>query len=445
MFYRHYMLAVLCMAGSVVSTEGVALTLVAQDLKRDLALTDVQIGLLQGFAFLLCYAFAGLSIARWVDRGNRVAIISLATAAWGIFLAASGTATGFWQLVFLRAGVAFGEAGCAPAAQSLIREFFDRAERPRANAIYFAMTPVVMQLVGSVLGGKLNEVYGWRPMFMILSLPGFAIAILAFSTLREPRREQHGPVGRFLLTGKVAMNTRTSPRVKDVLHALWSNTTLRHLYLLLVVQTFTLVGVGCWQAVFFVRSYGLKTGELGAWFAFVGILGAVGSLAGGAWCSRYAANNERRQFRVIAIAVCGLAIVYPSVYLVHNYHLALGLVGLSTLLSVAFTGPTWAIVQTLVPRNMLASGVAVLILSSNLIGGGLGPLVAGALSDVLQPRFGNESLIYASLALCPGFLWAAWHSWKASKSVTADLVVAQEEQDGGDGDTHAARISQEIS
>jgi len=64
---------------------------------------------------------------------------------------------------------------------------------------------------------------------------------------------------------------------------------------------------------------------------------------------------------------------------------------------------------------------------ANLIGAGLGPLLSGALSDMLRPYLGEESLRYALLSLCPGYLWAAWHVWRASTSVTSDLQSAQSE------------------
>jgi MFS family permease len=427
------MFAVLAITGAVGGSEGMALGLVVQDVKRDFALTDVQIGLLTGFAFVLFYALAGLAIARWADRGNRVVIISLAMAAWGICLAAYGTVTSFLQLVLLRVGLGIGEAGYAPVTQSLIKDYFDRVERPRVNAIYFAVGPLVAQLFGNYLAGRLNEVYGWRPMFMMLSLPGFAMAIVTRFTLREPRLEQSYDgtvVARLARTEYVPsiVNTPTPLRMKEVLVTLWSNRTLRHLYFYLAVSSFVSTGLGSWVAAFFVRSYGLKTGELGSWFAFIMVIGgALGPLLGGAWCSRYAASNETRQLRAMVIVACGLAVVSPFTYLVHNYYIALGVLALVVLLQGSFVGASWALVQTLIPKNMVASGVAILMLNNALLGAGLGALVVGALSDALQAQFGDESLRYALVAMCPGFLWATWHSWQASKSVTVDVAATYDE------------------
>jgi MFS family permease len=70
---------------------------------------------------------------------------------------------------------------------------------------------------------------------------------------------------------------------------------------------------------------------------------------------------------------------------------------------------------------MRATSVALIYLVANLIGVGFGPLVAGFLSDALRPFVGEESLRYALLALCPGYVWAAWHLWRASLSIRRDL------------------------
>jgi hypothetical protein len=88
-------------------------------------------------------------------------------------------------------------------------------------------------------------------------------------------------------------------------------------------------------------------------------------------------------------------------------------------------GPLYATIQTLVPQRMRAVSIAVIYLFANLIGMGLGPLAAGALSDALKPLVGEESLRYALLILCPGYLWGGWHAWQAGRTVGRDLEAAQ--------------------
>jgi MFS family permease len=431
MRYRNYILVVLSAIAGLIAAETSALGLVAQALKHDFSLTDTELGLLTGFAFALFYALAGLAIARWADRGDRVAIISLSMTAWGILLAACGAATSFLQILLLRVGIGIGEAGCVPVIQSLIADNFNRVERLRANALFFALVTGINELVGFAVAGWLNEVYGWRVMFVSLGLPGLAIAILAWFSLREPRRE--GVCNSILAAERGTFYRRKArtgapapARLTKSLTVLWSNTTFRRLMLFWTVWAFVNLGLFRWMAVYFVRRYGLHTGELGVWFACVfGVCGVVAPLIGGAWSSRYAANNEPLQLRVVAAICCVLSVLSPFIYLVHNHYFAFGLLGAYATLSNMFIGTLYSILQTIVPEAMRASATAILMLMANLIGDGLGPLATGALSDLLSVRFGEESLIYASLAMCPGFVLAAWCLWQASHSVGRDLAATQ--------------------
>src|SRR5512145_1715882 len=136
MRYRNYLLGVLALVLASNCMDRIALGLVLQDIKIDLALSDTQLGLLTGIAFALFYSVMGIPIARWADRGNRVTIITITTALWSAAVALCAMAGNFLQLLLIRIGVAVGEAGCIPPAHSLIAEYFTRAERPRAVAIY---------------------------------------------------------------------------------------------------------------------------------------------------------------------------------------------------------------------------------------------------------------------------------------------------------------------
>src|SRR5438094_122047 len=117
------MLAVLLLVLAFNFVDRLALGLVLQNIKVDLDLSDTQLGLLSGFAFALFYSVLGIPIARWADRGNRVTIISLTTALWSAAVALCGIAGTFMQLLLIRVGVAVGEAGCLPPAQSLIADY----------------------------------------------------------------------------------------------------------------------------------------------------------------------------------------------------------------------------------------------------------------------------------------------------------------------------------
>src|SRR5437763_4697807 len=132
--YQHYLLAVLMVLLAFNYVDRLALGLVLQDVKLEFQASDTQLGFLTGMAFALFYSVMGIPIARWADRGNRATIISLTAALWSVAVALCGVAGSFGQLLLIRVGVAVGEAGGYVPALSLLADYFNPAERPRAVA-----------------------------------------------------------------------------------------------------------------------------------------------------------------------------------------------------------------------------------------------------------------------------------------------------------------------
>jgi MFS transporter, Spinster family, sphingosine-1-phosphate transporter len=416
--YRGVLLGTLLTILAFNYVDRLAFGLVLQDIKDDLDLSDTQLGLLSGFAFAVFYSVMGVPIARWADRGNRVTIITITTALWSAAVALLGAATSFVHLLLIRVGIAVGEAGCIPPAHSLIADHFSRTERPRAVAIYMLGKPLSM-VIGYLLAGWINELYGWRMTFMFLGLPGLALAVWAAWVLKEPRRDSS-------LSSSVRVASHAMPAsLWTVCTTLWSRAAFRHLLFCFALATFFNYGVGQWQPAFFIRSFGFETGELGTWFAFIwGGGGLLGTYLGGMLASRYAARNERLQLKATSAMYASFALVSTLTYLCPNAYLALGLMAIAAVGGYMINAPLFATIQTLVPEHMRAQSIALIYLCANFVGMGLGPLAAGALSDLFQPWAGGESLRYALLVLCPGYAWAGWHLWRASTTVMRDLEVA---------------------
>jgi MFS transporter, Spinster family, sphingosine-1-phosphate transporter len=415
--YKKLMLGILAVALAFNYVDRLALGLVLQNIKADLHLSDTQLGLLTGIAFALFYSLLGIPIARWADRGNRVFIISLTTTLWSVMVALCGAATNFVQLLLIRSGVAIGEAGCIPPALSLISDYFPRAERPRATAIYYLGGPMSMVL-GYFAAGWLNEVYGWRRTFLFLGLPGLALAVICKLTLREPLRKEQQ------LLGATSLSIQNQPNSEGlkICVSLWRISTFRHLLIFLSLVSFFGYGILQWQPAYFQRSFSLGSGELGTWFAIIyGIGGFAGTYLGGELATRWVANDERLQLRLMAYAYCAFAVFSALIYLSPNAQLAFVCMGVTAVGGTLTNGPIFAMLQSLVPSQQRAISIAIIYLCCNLIGMGLGPLVVGTLSDALGPMLGSESLRYALLVFCPGYIWGAWHLLHASHTAVREL------------------------
>lgn len=425
--YKNYLVILLMVILAFNLVDRLALGIVLQDIKVELDLTDTQLGLMSGIAFALFYSVMGIPIARWADRGNRVMIISLTAALWSIMVALCGMAGSFVHLLLIRIGVGVGEAGCIPPAHSLMADYFTRAERPRAAAVYALGGPLAF-IVGYFVAGWLNELYGWRATFIILGAPGLILAALAWLTLAEPRRRSTAMEFKSGMHREPTAASDAYASLGVVCRMLWSNRTFRHLLLSFCAVHFFGYGILQWQPTFFARSFGLQSGELGTWFAVIyGVGGGLGTYLGGALATRYAANNECLQLKGMAATTTGHGVLLLLVYLSLNKYLAFGLLAVACLGVYAIYGPFFGTVQTLVPARLRAMSIALIYLFANLIGLGLGPLAAGALSDVLHMSMGQESLRYALLILAPGFFLAAWHFWLASKTVACDVAAVRTE------------------
>ena len=172
------------------------LSILMENIKNEIQLSDTELGFLGGIAFALFYTFAGIPIARWADRGSRRNIIAISVLIWSLFTAFTGAARNFWMILAARIGVGVGEAGCSPPAHSLISDFFPPERRGRALSIYALGIPIGGSL-GTLVGAWVGDLFGWRMAFVAVGLPGVILALIFRMTLREPARggsEAAGPV-----------------------------------------------------------------------------------------------------------------------------------------------------------------------------------------------------------------------------------------------------------
>ncbi len=163
------------------------LAILNQPIKDDLGVSDTEMGLLGGIAFAIFYTLLGIPIARLADRGVRRNVLAVCLALWSAMTAVCGFAVSFVQLLLARIGVAVGEAGGSPPAHSMIADLFPPRTRATALSIYALGIPVGV-MIGNLAGGWINQAFDWRTAFMMVGLPGVALALLVRLTLREPVR-----------------------------------------------------------------------------------------------------------------------------------------------------------------------------------------------------------------------------------------------------------------
>ena len=387
--------------------------ILAEPIALELGLSDTQIGLLTGIAFALFYTVLGLPIARYADRPstNRPRLIAAALAVWSAMTAVSGFAQNFIHLLLARVGVGIGEAGCTPAAHSLISDMVPKERRASALAFYALGIPIGT-LLGMMIGGLLADAVGWRKAFMIVGFPGVLLALFVLFVLKDPRHRAR-PSEAIPPPGMT---------FSQAFKAVFSSPALVLLMIAGSTASFLSYGKTTWATIFFQRTHELSPGEVGLYFGLVnGAAGILGTWLGGHLADRYGAANRRH---VLTAPAIGMAIAAPTAFLgyyVADWRLALFVLFVPTLLNSLYYGPTYSSVQGLVRPEARAMAAAVLLFFQNLIGLGLGPLLFGMLSDAIKPSFGEDSVrwvlyIASFLSLIPAFFF-----WRCSLRLNAEL------------------------
>ena len=387
---------------------------VAEHIKRDLDLSDTQLGLLTGFAFAVFYATLGIPLAVLSDRMNRRNIVAAAVTVWSVMTVFCGLAANYVQLLLARIGVGIGEAGSSPQSHSMIADLYAPHERSRALGFY-ALGVYAGGMLGFLIGAPLAEVWGWRSVFFIAGLPGLLIALLIWLTIDEPQRgladgRAHEPVKAPTLAEAI------DGMLKGFVF-IWTSRACRHVIIGLTLTGLIGYGGVMFAASFLKRTHGISGLEIGLILGpIVGVLGGAGALLGGWLADRWAAKDRRWNAWIIAVAKLLAAPLVVAFYLTDDFTIALIFYLPATVLGAFYLGPSFAMVQSLAPLAMRSTASAIMLFILNLIALGLGPLTVGILSDLLRPSFGMDSLRYALLSLSLLNVWAAYHYFLAGRA-----------------------------
>ncbi len=199
--YAHYVLGVLILVYIFNFIDRNILSILAEDIKADLGISDAQMGFLYGTVFAVFYAVFGIPLARFADVGTRRTLIAVGLSFWSAMTALSGMARSFGVLAACRIGVGIGEASASPAAYSMLSDYYPPKRRATAIATY-AGGVYIGAGIGLFLGGLILDTWaasypdladapfglrGWQVAFMLVGIPGLLLAIWV-RTLREPIR-----------------------------------------------------------------------------------------------------------------------------------------------------------------------------------------------------------------------------------------------------------------
>ena len=355
--------------------------ILAESIKRDLGLSDTQLGLLTGLAFALCYSLAALPLARLADRWSAKKTLALSICFWSAMTAFGGLARNFVQLSLTRTGVALGEAGSTPASHALIARVIAPGSRGRALGI-FSMGAPIGTMLGMAVGGWIADAASWRTALVVAGASGFLIAALVMLFVPEVLPERAEQTHRPSLFASVQTLFR-SPAFA------WMFTSM------------CLIGLCgypflAFAGPYFIRVQGLSTAQAGLSLGLLhGVLGITGTILGGIMFDRAVRGSRDRIFLWPAIAFFVAAPLTLMAWFAPSAGFALLLL-VPMGLAVVFYAPALYGAAHMIagPRNE-ATASSLLIIGPGLVGASLGPLAVGMISDWLAPTLGVDSLRWA--------------------------------------------------
>jgi predicted MFS family arabinose efflux permease len=405
----------------------VLIALVAEQLKADFAISDFEVGLLGGTAFAVINALATIPIAFLAGKVSRKWITGIALVIASSFTALCAFAGSFAQLLVLRLGMAGGSAGTEAPAHAMISDMYEASKRPGAMSILMLGIPIA-SLVGSTLGGSLAQEYGWRTTFAVIGLLGLGVALLALAIVREPPRggAQQEP-------DREALRATGGPL--DMFLTLLRDRCLRHLLIGTCITGLAVFGVQTFLPAFFSRTHGLDTAQAGLAY---GILSGVGSFLGtilGGYGAQVLGKRDPRW--LVAFPGVGSIIgapIYALGLVQQDFALAFPILLLGSVFQFMIMGPAIAAIHNALDAPHRAMGSAIFLLVMNFIGQGLGPPLAGFVSDFAAAAAfgagdfatqcagaagqvagspcaaaGARGLQYAILAFAGLYVWAGLH------------------------------------
>jgi MFS family permease len=408
-----YALGVLTLCYTFSYVDRQILAFLVGPLKHDMHISDTEIGLLQGLAFAMFYAFFGLPMGMLADRFSRRNIVLAGLVVWSLMTAASGIARNYWELALARMGVGVGEAVINPCALSMIADYFPKERLSLALSVYMMGIQLgagLAMIIGGVVAQAVANMppieiagYGaiapWRLTFWVVGIPGLLIA-LVLATVKEPLRRSSAAMIADAAAGGNAVDAAPT------LGAAFREISLRWqsvlgLAVMIGCQALSNYALLGWGPTFFERVHGWPRSQTGLALGSIALVsGCIGLLLGGrladAWQRKGVTDAT---LRVGVISLIGVGTLLPLALLLPTASATVATLACGVLFVGLPIGCCYAGVQFIFPNRVRGLATAVVILIVNLMGLGLGSLLPGLFTDYL---FANELKVGSSIALTIG-------------------------------------------
>ena len=341
--------------------------ILAESIKRDLHLSDTELGLITGIAFAVCHSIMSLPLAHLADRGSPRLVLSACLLAWSAMTAVGGFASSTISLAFSRLGVATGEAGAVPAGHALIARNIAPERRGFAIGLFSLGIPVGA-MVGFGIGGIIGDAFGWRTALFGAGAIGALIGALI-------------PLAVPPTPAMMRDDLRQEPFLQASLKLLMSP-VFRWLFGSAIAIGFATAPFYAFAAPFLIRAHGLSVSEAGMYFgALQGLMGLLGTPLAGRGFDRAVAAGRADVLRAPAIVLLISAFTTTAALFAPTGWMTVALF-VPQMFGAAFLLP-WAFgaAHLVAGPGKQALASSLVLIGAGLFGPALGPLLVGMISD----------------------------------------------------------------
>ena len=383
--------------------------ILAESIKRDLHLSDTQLGLLNGLAFAVCYSTLAIPLARLADRWSAKTVLTGCLAFWSLMTVLGGFSQNFAQLAATRLGVAIGEAGSTPAAHALIARSIPPGRRGLALGLFTMGAPVGVG-VGMAGGGCIADRAGWQVALIAAGAAG-AVALapwLALAPNPPPSARRPG----------------MGDTLPQALGGLLRSVTFRYLFLAICLAGASSAATLAFCAPFLIRVHQMTATQVGLGFGLAQtVTGALGAVIGGRIFDARKRHGEARALWVPAASFLLAAPLTAATWLADSGWLAMALLVPVVFAYVVYTPTTFGIAHLIAGPGNQGVASSLLMLGGSLIGASIGPLAVGALSDRLLAAHGVDGLRWALLLVPAANVLAALTFVQGNRWLRREAVI----------------------
>lgn len=385
--YKRYALFLLVMVSVFNAIDKTVFSALLEPIKAEFMLSDLQLGIVSGLAFSLFYATLGLPFARWADLGNRRTLLTFTVGFWSFMTVLTGLAQNYWQMFLARVGVGIGEGGGHPAALSMLSDLYSTKSGGLAISL-FLVGGTIGSVIGLAGGSYIAAEWGWRYALVLMGAPGILLALLIHLTMKEPRKVCRFPSFSEVLGKAFVSESRT----------LFAKNSF--FYCIIGFTVFAVFGQGSgqWTMSYLIRHFELDLAQAGGTLGLVmGVSGILGMLFGGLISNIIGKANVKWYIYFPIFIIVLMIPITIAIYISNSIMVVYWMLGLSGVLVGLMTPPIFALVFGISGVANKALGIAILGMLATLVGGGLGPMIIGGISDIFTNYYGEDALRLALL------------------------------------------------